>query len=328
LSFTSKPGLALINGGGGYIQPQPQPVPTYEQIPVPESITDITQLQYYMNKIYSIINDLQVRYSAETDPLVKQNLYNLLQHYNELLVRYQNRYNQLVQQQYHQYYQQQQQQQQQQTTPTVTYNRVTYQLVVNKRIEVVASVFTGWKAIVEAELKWDTTPIVNKNGRIVAGKLVFDIEIPSQTTLFTEYGYKVIFNNKTVYEKPSTTNRREHVEVDVPVAGGLNQGRIEFNVGVAGFMGGVPLGLLGASMTFAVINPTLIVVADIPSNVDLNQLDNELKDANQRLVSVTPTPSPTPTPTTDIFQFFIQLLNYLPIIFIIVLIIEIIKAIR
>ena len=202
----------------------------------------------------------------------------------------------------------------------------------NKRIEVVASVFTMWKAIVEAELKWDTTPITNKGGRIVGCKLVFDIEIPSQTTLITEYGYKVIFNNNTVYEKPSTTNRREHVEVDVPVTGGLNQGRIEFNVGVGGFFGGVPLGIVGASMTFAVINPTLVVVADIPSNVDLNQLDNELKDANQRLVSVTPTPSPTPsptpTPTTDIFQFIIQLLNYLPIIFIILLIIEIIKAIR
>ena len=205
----------------------------------------------------------------------------------------------------------------------------------NKRIEVVASVFTGWKAIVEAELKWDTTPIVNKGGKIVGGKLVFDIEIPSQTTFITEYGYKVIFNNKTAYEKPSTMNRYEHVEVDVAPVGGLNQARIEFNVGVAGFIGGIPLGLVGSSMTFAVINPTLVVTADIPSIVDLNQLDNELQGANQRTVPVTPTTPPTPTPTPipttplgDILQFFNMILNYLPIIVLIILIVSVVKAIK
>jgi len=323
----------VINGGGGYeIQPQPMPMPTYEQIPVPESITDLTLLQHYINLIYSTINDLQVRYSVETDPLVKQNLYNLLQFYNELLVRYKNRYNYLVQQQYLQ--QQQQATPTTPATPTVTYNRVTYRLVVNKRITVTASVLTGYKAVVEAELKYDLTPIINKGGRLVGGKFVFDLEVPSATTLISEYYYRVIFNNYTVHSVSSTTKTRDHVEVDVPLESGLNQGRIEFGIGVLGGIGGV--GLV-SSITWAVINPTLIVVADIPSNVDLNMLDNELKEANQRLVSVTlPTPT-TPTPTTpttpttqptDIFQSIIQLLNYLPVIFIILLIIEIIKATR
>jgi len=325
----------VINGGGGYeIQPQPMPMPTYEQIPVPESITDLTLLQHYINLIYSTINDLQVRYSVETDPLVKQNLYNLLQFYNELLVRYKNRYNYLVQQQQQQYLQQQQATPTTPATPTVTYNRVTYRLVVNKRITVTASVLTGYKAVVEAELKYDLTPIINKGGRLVGGKFVFDLEVPSATTLISEYYYRVIFNNYTVHSVSSTTKTRDHVEVDVPLESGLNQGRIEFGIGVLGGIGGV--GLV-SSITWAVINPTLIVVADIPSNIDLNQLDNELKEANNRLVSVptpttppaTPTtPTPTTTPTTDIFQSIIQLLNYLPVIFIILLIIEIIKATR
>jgi hypothetical protein len=193
---------------------------------------------------------------------------------------------------------------------------------------------------VEAELKWDLTPIINKGGRVVSAKLVFDIEVPSTTTLINEYGYKVIFNNRTVYEKPSTTNRFERVEADVQATSGVNQARIEFNVGAFGFIGGIPLGVVGASMTFAVVNPTLVVTADIPSNVDLNALDNELKGASQRLVSVTPMTTPPPTPTTpttttptttpfsDIFQFFIQILNYLPIIVLIVFILSIVKALK